>query len=90
MCEYCEEHWVVDEDCWGCENIFNNRKFVEKSLDNYAYEGTQAWISDGNHLNVFTVDEKDRRFISTKGEFEINYCPMCGRDLRGDTNEKGI
>lgn len=85
MCKCCEEHWIEDKNYWGCENIFNNRKFVEKSLDNYAYVGTESWISNNNHLNVFIVFEKDHNFDSVGGEFEINYCPVCGRDLRGDT-----
>lgn len=82
MCKYCEEHWIEDKNYLGCENIFNNRKFVEKSLDNYAYVGTESWISNNNRLNVFIVFETDHNFDSVGGEFEIIFCPMCGRDLR--------
>lgn len=85
MCKCCIEHWIEDASSWGCESIFNNREFEEKSLDNYAYVGTQAWISDHNQLNVFTVADRGYAFVSTSAEFEINYCPMCGRDLRSGT-----
>lgn len=80
-CIYCR-------DVYGaCDNfLVNTRKLVERSLDDYAYVGVQAWIEDESEVHIFAVTDKNKTFASEKVSFEINYCPMCGRKLRGVDN----
>lgn len=66
--------------------LVNTRKLVERSLDNYAYVGVEAWLDEDNDIRIIAVTDKNKTFALAEGFFKINYCPMCGRDLRGADN----
>ena len=81
-CIYCRA--VEDWEEHSC--LVNTRKLVERSLDDYAYVGVQAWIENENEIHILAVTDKNKTFAHTEALFEINYCPMCGRKLRGADN----
>lgn len=67
MCKYCEEE----------EYMFDNRK----PGYNGEYNGFSAWIEDGK-LNIFACLNAAKVVdTSDSTNFNISYCPMCGRKL---------
>lgn len=78
VCNYCREDWWNDEKI--C--IYNDRELFEFDLDHYAYVGTHVRINHGNKMETFAVIAHNRQFVSQKAEFKINFCPMCGRELK--------
>lgn len=77
-CAFCTEFDSVD--------LADTTKLVERNLDDYAYVGVRAWIDDERNMRVFAVTDKNSTFASTDCVFTINYCPICGRELRGADN----
>ena len=67
------------------KDLLNTRELVERSLDDYAYVGVQVGI-DENEIRILAVTDKNKTFALAEGFFEIKYCPMCGRQIRGADN----
>lgn len=81
----------MPNECLYCNgesssDLIDTMKLVERSLDDYAYVGVRVWIDEDNDIRVFAVTDKNSTFAHTECSFKINYCPMCGRKLRGEDN----
>lgn len=72
MCEYCDE-----------VQIFDPNKFLElqKTDEDAFMKICKASNGEPARVAVF-ISEYDLVYSGTFA----NYCPMCGRDLRGDNN----
>lgn len=76
MCEFCEKHL--------------NGRILGKPIEVFPW----AYKTDLKKVKIVTHPSTNNPCIvirsvrTTRGSFEINYCPMCGRDLRSGINDK--
>lgn len=64
--------------CWFCENIAKD----DKEFIRHRFNGGDFIYKDQNGYSVF-IDTGDSFCC---GNFKINYCPMCSRDLSIEGN----
>lgn len=74
MCEYCEGELTSKRCIFHGKNIkilecANGRRLTECEINKYPTEKKYGIVISHYGLAM--------------GYFDINYCPMCGRDLRG-------
>lgn len=76
MCEYCEE--------WSTKDLVDTRK---RSYKKEAYPGIRAEVDvcvsleKPSTINIYSVADTYEPSYQ-EAYFVINFCPMCGRDLR--------
>lgn len=79
MCKYCEQKLNLTDD--GCSKYYEN------------YEN-QIQIADGGWTSLYIGVNQDGKIVlracgdNYTNDCEINYCPFCGRKLKGEKNEK--
>ncbi|UDM74973.1 hypothetical protein [Vagococcus fluvialis] len=61
--------------CEYCDEEYHAKKIY---LENEYCHGDGAWV-DGNQMEVGISHET--------AYFKINYCPMCGRNIKEQSNE---
>lgn len=71
-CKYCMQ--------WPNEFIFNNRD--KRGLNTDGYPGIQVDIMEGEPKMRIGACPDTYEVGWIEAEFEINFCPMCGEDLR--------
>ena len=73
MCEFCENSKVVRDDCVAYSYSIHERDTI---------------LSNKRVLNIrfSTIDPFERNF--REKDFTINFCPICGRDLRSGIDDK--
>lgn len=74
MCKYCNP--------WPAEPLFDNRDRLSRKKD--AYPGIEVEIEalSGKMYIGACPDTYEPGWL--EATIDINYCPMCGRDLRED------
>ena len=72
MCEYCENRKII-KSC----NFCGSAKMI---------------VSISENMNILDIYGDKERFSIFKRiyrpRFDINYCPMCGRDLRRNNTDE--
>lgn len=63
----------------------------QKSIGNGKQEGISIYLNyyvdDGWYIAAMSSAQLFRKTHIALEEEHINYCPMCGRDLRGDNHD---
>lgn len=73
MCEFCENSKVVRDDCVAY---------------GYSMHARNTVLSNKRVIDIkfSTIEPFESNF--QKMDFRINFCPICGRDLRSGINDK--
>lgn len=81
-CEYCE----VKEKHIGKIQGFNAFMTEPTTVKKYEFSGYTFEIRMNGAMKriEFDVESKDGEGMFCGNAVDINFCPMCGRDLRGD------
>lgn len=70
---------VTDSKCSYCANKLNNMPICDHgTCKAVLYYDGYDWMLK------LTARQEDRYYGDVIEETEVNFCPMCGRDLRGD------
>lgn len=73
MCEFCENSKIVRDDCVAYGYSMHARTTI---MSNKRVIDTK----------FSTIEPFESNF--QKMDFRINFCPICGRDLRSGINDK--
>lgn len=78
MCEYCQREKSHQGIMYGKEMPF------KKTAVDSNMKDIQVWLHDGEAPCMMAFDRAGR------GAYvDVNYCPMCGRDLRNKKSDNG-
>lgn len=73
-CEFCK---------FRAETLFNSRELSR--YHDSVYSGIEVGLEDDGMIYILAVlDERHCGPLVEEANIPINFCPMCGRDLRED------
>ena len=82
MCGFCEGNDSLPIYGWD-DGINPTYVMVKKIFNEPLYSNIHIMLEDGH--NILGYDNSSNEYATEY--VEINYCPICGRKLKEDTND---